>query len=130
MKLADLDEGRRSEGPTTEARQKMQRLKREVKRQRMKRDIPNSGWLVRDGERIESRRAPAFTKAYQAVFRLKPCRVLGLSPAGTTTGCGVRRRRERDATHRQNLGPRLRVSPRVTGHLRSPSSEGGPPNRP
>ena len=36
---ADLDEGRRSDGLTTEARKEMRELKREVKRLRMERDI-------------------------------------------------------------------------------------------
>ena len=39
VKQADLDEGRRSDGLTTEARLELLRLKREVKRLRMERDI-------------------------------------------------------------------------------------------
>ena len=39
VKRADLDEGRRSDGLTTEARLELLRLKREVKRLRMERDI-------------------------------------------------------------------------------------------
>ena len=39
VKQADLDEGRRSDGLTTEARKEMRELKREVKRLRMERDI-------------------------------------------------------------------------------------------
>ena len=39
VKQADVDEGRRSDGLTTEARKEMRELKREVKRPRMERDI-------------------------------------------------------------------------------------------
>ena len=39
VKQADLDEGRRSDGLTTEARRELLRLKRENKRLRMERDI-------------------------------------------------------------------------------------------
>ena len=42
IKQADLDEGLRSDGLTTEAREEMRRLKREVKRLRMERDIRNN----------------------------------------------------------------------------------------
>ena len=39
VRQADLDEGLRSDGLTTEARKEMRELKREVKRLRMERDI-------------------------------------------------------------------------------------------
>ena len=39
VKQADLDEGRRSDGLTTEARKELARLKRDNKRLRMERDI-------------------------------------------------------------------------------------------
>ena len=42
VKQADLDEGQRSDGLTTEARKEMRELKREVKRLRMERDILKS----------------------------------------------------------------------------------------
>ena len=84
VKQADLDEGLRSDGLTTEAREEMQRLKRDVKRLRMERDIlKKSRGLVREGERIDPRRGYAFMKANRARFPLAiMCRVLGLSSSG------------------------------------------------
>ncbi|MYA43157.1 MAG: transposase [Gemmatimonadetes bacterium] len=51
---ADLDEGRRSDGLTTEVRKEMRELTREVKRLRMERDIrPNAAaWFARESESI------------------------------------------------------------------------------
>ena len=79
VKQADLDEGRRSDGLTTEARLELLRLKREVKRLRMERDIlKKSRGLVREGERLDPQRGYAFMKAYRATFPLAAmCRVLG-----------------------------------------------------
>ena len=54
VKHADLDEGRRSDGLTTEARKEMSELKREVKRLRMERDILKkaAAWFARESESI------------------------------------------------------------------------------
>ena len=54
VKQADLDEGRRSDGLTTEARKEMRRLKRENKRLRMERDILKraAAWFARESESI------------------------------------------------------------------------------
>ena len=54
VKQADLDEGRRSDGLTTEARKEMRELKREVKRLRMERDILKkaAAWFARESESI------------------------------------------------------------------------------
>ena len=51
---ADLDEGLRSDGLTTEARKEMRRLKRDVKRLRMERDIPKkaAAWFARESGSI------------------------------------------------------------------------------
>ena len=56
VKQADLDEGRRSDGLTTEARREMRHLKREVKRLRMERDILKkaAAWFARESESIPS----------------------------------------------------------------------------
>ena len=56
VKQADLDEGRRSDGLTTEARSKMLRLKRENKRLRMERDILKraAAWFARESGSIPS----------------------------------------------------------------------------
>ena len=47
-------EGRRSDGLTTEARKEMQRLKRDVKRLRMERDILKkaAAWFARESDSI------------------------------------------------------------------------------
>ena len=54
VKQADLDEGRRSDGLTTEARKEMRELKREVKRLRMERDILKkaAAWFARESGSI------------------------------------------------------------------------------
>ena len=56
VKQADLDEGRRSDGLTTEARIKLLRLKREVKRLRTERDILKNAaaWFARESDSIPS----------------------------------------------------------------------------
>ena len=52
VKQADLDEGRRSDGLTTEAREELRRLKRENKRLRMERDILKKAgaWFAKEGD--------------------------------------------------------------------------------
>ena len=56
VKRADMDEGRRSDGLTTEARLELLRLKREVKRLRMERDILKkaAAWFARESDTIPS----------------------------------------------------------------------------
>ena len=54
VKQADLDEGRRGDGLTAEARLELLRLKRENKRLRMERDIQNkaAAWFARESGSI------------------------------------------------------------------------------
>ena len=54
VKQADLDEGLRSDGLTTEARKEMRELKRENKRLRMERDILKkaAAWFARESGSI------------------------------------------------------------------------------
>ena len=54
VKQADLDEGRRSDGLTTEARRELLRLKRENKRLREERDILKraAAWFARESGSI------------------------------------------------------------------------------
>ena len=56
VKQADVDEGRRSDGLTTEARKEMRELKREVKRLRMEREILKkaAAWFARESGSIPS----------------------------------------------------------------------------
>lgn len=56
VKQADLDEGLRSDGLTTEAREELRELKRENKRLRMERDIPRkaAAWFARESGSIPS----------------------------------------------------------------------------
>ena len=56
VKRADLDEGRRSDGLTTEARKELRELKRENMRLRMERDILKraTAWFARESGSIPS----------------------------------------------------------------------------
>ena len=84
VKQADLDEGRRSDGLTTEARVELLRLKRENKRLRMERDILKraAAWFARESG-SDPQRGYAFMKANEAAFPVAAmCRVLDLSPSG------------------------------------------------
>ena len=56
VKQADLDEGLRSDGLTTEARKQLRELKRENKRLRMERDILKqaAAWFARESGSIPS----------------------------------------------------------------------------
>ena len=56
VRQADLDEGLRSDGLTTEARKEMRCLKRDVKRLRMERDILKkaAAWFARESGSIPS----------------------------------------------------------------------------
>ena len=109
VKQADLDEGLRSDGLTTEARKEMRELKRDVKRLRMERDIlKKSRGLVREGERIDPWRGYAFMKGVPGHLPAcghvpgagsLPQRVLRLA-------AGARPRRGRGATPNSRSGSR------------------------
>ena len=66
---ADLDAGLRSDGLTTEAREEMRRLKRDVKRLRMERDILKkaAAWFARESGSIPAG-GMRFMKAHRAMF--------------------------------------------------------------
>ena len=55
VRQADLDEGRRSDGQTTEARKELLRLKRDNKRLRIERDILRraAAWFAREGGPVD-----------------------------------------------------------------------------
>ena len=57
VKRADLDEGRRSDGLTTEERAELRRLKREVRQLRMEREILKkaAAWFARESDSIPER---------------------------------------------------------------------------
>ena len=83
IRQADLNEGLRSDGLTTEARKEMRELKREVKRLRMERDILKK---PRPGSRGRADRSPAGVCVHEGAPGHFPlvamCRVPGLSPGG------------------------------------------------
>ena len=84
VKQADVDEGRRGEGLTTEVRAELRRLKRENKRLRMERDIPKKAeaWFAKESDSNPGR-GYEFMKAHQAEFPVAAmCRVLRLSRSG------------------------------------------------
>ena len=101
VKRADVDEGRRSDGLTTEARKEMRELKREVKRPRMERETKKK---PRPGSRGRADRSPAGVCVHEGVpGHLPACghvpgagslpqRVLRLA-AAPTLGAGAARRR-------------------------------------
>jgi transposase len=57
VKQADLDEGRRSDGLTTNERDELRRLKREVRQLRMEREILKkaTAWFARESNSIPER---------------------------------------------------------------------------
>lgn len=57
VKQADVDECVRSDGPTTDEREEVRRLKRENRRLRMERDIPPkaAAWFARESDSIPGR---------------------------------------------------------------------------
>jgi len=57
VKQADLDEGRRSDGLTTDEREELRRLKRENKRLRMEQEILKkaAAWFARESNSIPDR---------------------------------------------------------------------------
>lgn len=80
---ADRDEGRRSDGLTTEEREELRRLRRENRVLREERAIGKSRGLVRSGDRKDPVAIFEFVSTHQAQHRVATlCRVLEVSPSG------------------------------------------------
>ncbi len=79
----DLDQGRRTDGLTTEDRAELRRLRRENKQLRMEREIlAKAAALLRSGDR-DPARVFSFIEASQASYRVRRlCRLLDVSPSG------------------------------------------------
>jgi len=80
---ADLDEGRRTGGLTTEEREELVRLRRKNRQLREEWEILKSCRVVRAGDELEPAEAFGFMKSSQAIDRIATmCRVLDVSPSG------------------------------------------------
>ncbi|MDP9441241.1 MAG: IS3 family transposase [Actinomycetota bacterium] len=84
IKQADIDDGRRSDGLTSEERQELARLRRRVRILEQEREIlKKAGGLVRQGDRLDPVTGFEFVKAHQAEHSVATmCRVLGVSRSG------------------------------------------------
>ena len=86
VQQADRDAGLREDGPTTEDKEEIQRLRRENRQLKVEREKKGNG-LARTGDRLDPVRVFEFVKAHQAVYPVAAmCRVLGSPPAATTRG--------------------------------------------
>ncbi|XXF79238.1 IS3 family transposase [Myxococcaceae bacterium GXIMD 01537] len=84
VRQSELDEGVRQDGLTTDEKQELARLRREVKVLREERDILfKSRGLVRSGRRRDAQEAFRFVSENQAEHAVATmCRVLGVTEAG------------------------------------------------
>jgi putative transposase len=79
LRQADLDEGRRQDGLTSDEKAELAQLRRENRVLREERDILKSSGLLREGERVKF----AFIAAERASFPTAfMCRHLGVSKSG------------------------------------------------
>ncbi|MCJ7566361.1 MAG: IS3 family transposase [Anaerolineales bacterium] len=121
VKQADLDEGRRADGLTTDERNELARLRRENKQLRIEREIlGKSRSLVRTGDRLDTTRVFEFVKANQANYPIATmCRVLGVSTSGYYAW--LKRQSSRRSREDAILTDRIRWI-----HLRSRGTYGSP----
>lgn len=84
VKQAELDEGVRKDGISSDEHKELRRLRRENRRLRMERDIlAESSSLVRSGERFDPVKGFEFVRARRGRWPVGcMCRVLGVSPSG------------------------------------------------
>ncbi|MDE0100828.1 MAG: IS3 family transposase [Bryobacterales bacterium] len=84
VKQAELDEGVRKDGTTSDERKELRRLRRVLRRVRMERDIlAESSSLVRSGDRFDPVSVFKFVRARRRRWPVGcMCRVLGVSTSG------------------------------------------------
>ena len=122
IRQAELDEGRRTDGITTQQRTTVRQLRLEVTRLREERDIllAVANWL-RDGRTLPPQDRFAFMKAHSDVLSVRAmCRLFGSSPGGYYAW--LRRppsaRARRDAVLRQQIHLIWKASQQTYGRRR------------
>ena len=87
VKQAEIDDGQRRDGLSTDEKQELARLRRENKHTDRAGDPGKSSRLVRTGDRLGTTQVYEFVKAHQEHIRLPRCEACWKSPpAGTMRG--------------------------------------------